>query len=354
MRQRLVAYVALAALLGGALAVPAARAQMDSRDAIALQNQILELRHQMQVLQDQVARGGGSGGGGGGGGGGFLGLGGGGQAPAAGAGNDLVPQLLSRVQALEEEVRRLRGQMDDLQNASQRQYEDLNKQIGDLRFRVGQSAGGASLAAPAPVPAPAPSGLGAGAAAGGYAAPPPPAYAPPGYPPPGYAPPSYAPAYAPPPTLSPGPSTLGTVPAAPPPTAAAPAAPGTAPRTPETAIQQGYAALARRDYPGAEAAAREVLQNSRTSPRAYDAQFLLARALEGKRDYAQAAIAFDDTYNRTHTGAHAEEALLGLAGSLSAIGEKRAACETLAKLSHEFPNAHADEVRSARARFACS
>src|SRR5689334_15817587 len=37
-----------------------ARAQVESREGIALQNQILELRRQMQTLQDQGARGSGS------------------------------------------------------------------------------------------------------------------------------------------------------------------------------------------------------------------------------------------------------------------------------------------------------
>ena len=50
-------------------------------------------------------------------------------------------------------------------------------------------------------------------------------------------------------------------------------------------MQEGNAALARRDYPAAEQAAREVLAGSRTSPRAYDAQFLLAQALMGQRQY---------------------------------------------------------------------
>src|SRR5208283_24375 len=117
MRQRLVACVAVGALLAGSVCTPPARAQMDSRDAIALQNQILELSHELQVLQAPVA------------------------------GGELVPQLLSRVQALEEEVRRLRGELDDLQNASQRQYADLTKQIGDLKFRLGQSGAGAHASA---------------------------------------------------------------------------------------------------------------------------------------------------------------------------------------------------------------
>ena len=37
-----------------------ARAQVESREGIALQNQILDLRRQMQALQDQSGRGGGS------------------------------------------------------------------------------------------------------------------------------------------------------------------------------------------------------------------------------------------------------------------------------------------------------
>ena len=109
--------------------------------------------------------------------------------------------------------------------------------------------------------------------------------------------------------------------------------PGPVRRTPELAIQEGNAALARRDYPAAEQAAREVLSGNRTSPRAYDAQFLLAQALMGQRQYSQAAIAYDDAYNRSREGSHAPDALLGLANSLIAINEKKAACDTLTKLA---------------------
>jgi TolA-binding protein len=113
-------------------------------------------------------------------------------------------------------------------------------------------------------------------------------------------------------------------------------------RTPELAMQEGNAALARRDYPAAEQAAREVLTGNRTSPRAYDAQFLLAQALMGERQYSQAAIAYDDTYNRSRKGQHAPDALIGLANSLIAINEKKAACDTLSKLRIEFPAPHPD------------
>ncbi len=108
-------------------------------------------------------------------------------------------------------------------------------------------------------------------------------------------------------------------------------------------MQEGTAALGRRDYTTAEQAAREVLTSSRTSPRAYDAQFLLAQALMGQRQYSQAAIAYDDTYNRARKGAHAPDALLGLANALIAINEKKAACDSLAKLRSDYTTLRPDQ-----------
>lgn len=268
-----------------------AQAQVESREGIALQNQILELRRQVQELQDRSNRGGGTPT--------YLGRG---NYPAPSSGSsDLVAQLLSRVDALEEQVRQLRGRIDETQNQVQRQGADLGKRIDDMAFQVQNPQGGM----------------------------PPVQGAPPGP--------------AQPPTLSSPPGSLALMP---PPSAlgGSPPQPGLPPvrRTPELALQEGNAALARRDYPAAEQAAREVLGSSRTSPRAYDAQFLLAQSLMGQRQYSQAAIAYDDTYNRARKGAHAPDALLGLANALIAINEKKAACDTLTKLHAEYPNPHAD------------
>ncbi len=272
-----------------------ARAQIDSREAIALQNQILDMRRQMQALQDQVARGGG---------GSPTYLSRGASAPPAGGANDLVAQLLSRVDALEEQVRQLRGRTDETANQVQRLGADLSKRIDDQAFQaqnsqeIGQPPRGA----------------------------PPPAQS-------SQFPPSSNLALTPPPTSLGGPYAAGPRPP--------PGSPGV-PRTPEVAMQEGNAALARRDYQTAEQAAREVLTGSRTSPRAYDAQFLLAQALLGERQFPQSAIAYDDTYNRARKGAHAQDAMLGLANSLIAINEKKAACDTLVKLRTEFPSPRPD------------
>ncbi len=260
-------------LAGLAFAGPA-RAQMDSREAIALQNQILELRRDLQGLQVQrggsalappVPRGGNSG------------------------GSELAAQLLDRVAQLEDEVRRLRGQLDEQANASRRQADDLAKQIADLNFRLQNSAG--SQGAPAE------------------------------------------------------PST---------PPSAGPAA--SVRRRPELAMQEGNAALARRDYLVAEGAAREVLAGGRNAARAGDAQFLLAQALMGKRDYAGAAVAYDDAYNRSRNGSRAPDALLGLANALGGLNDRAASCAALDRLRAEFPSPRSDvreAAAAARGRSGC-
>ncbi len=267
---------------------------MDSREGIELQHQLLELKRDVQTLRDQMARGGSSAS----------------AAPSRGSSdsNEITVQLLSRVESLEGQVRRLRGQVDEVANQTQRQGDDLNKKIGDLNFRV-QSLEPGGGAAPARAPAPSATA------------------------------PAAAPAYVPP------------APSAPP---SAPAVAGR--RTPEVALQEGSAALARRDYVAAEAAAREVLTNNRTSPRAYDAQLLLAQALSGRKEFSQAAIAYDDAYKRNRKGARAPDAMLGLANSLNAIGERRAACATLVDLRNEFPNPRPDlkeSIAAANQRAGC-
>ena len=266
----------MAALLCASTLVRPAHAQLDSREAISLQNQILELRHEMQQ----------------GGGGGAPVAPPVGAAPAdaapggdAQAGAGLTPQLLDRVSTLEGQVRDLRGQIDQLNNQVQQQNAALSKQIGDLGFAVQQGHGGAPAAVPEQ----------AGAA-----------------------------------------------------TVSAPqAAPRPERRTPENALQHGNAALARRDYAGAQADAREVLAGPR-GPRQVDGQFLLAQSFAGQHQYQQAATAYYDVYTRAPHSTRAPDALLGVSASLLALGDKGDACQALQKLRVEFPSP-APRVRSAAA-----
>ena len=405
--------MSLLAALPLMLAAPVtAHAQMESREGIALQNQLYQLRQEIQMLRGEVGRGGGGGGG------------------------DIAAQLLSRVQSMEEQVRQLRGRIDETRNLHERHHADLLKRIEDLTFQIGlQSRGTASSSAlipppaappaappvresvaPRPVPDPArplaegvprPDILQGGPdisqvrpepplrpepAVRPEPAPrpeppprivmpvppvlvPPPPRQPqsftfnqapepmrevqPPFPPPRIDPPPpvipagppSAARVEPPPVVRPDPPRPPPRPAPPPrETASAPPPPADvtataiAPggkRTPEMALQEGHAALARRDYTAAERAAREVMAN-RASPRAYDGQLLLAQSLSGQKQFAQSAIAFDDAYNRSHKGRHAQDALLGLAGALTAINERKAACDTLSRLRTEFPQVRAD------------
>jgi TolA-binding protein len=279
MAPRAALLAALAAL--PLLAAPAA-AQMDSREGIALQNQILELRRDL----DAVRRGGAaaptpvprSGGG----------------APPS----ELVQQLLARVGELEEQVRRLRGQLDVAENSNRRLTEDIEKLRGDMDFRLQQLEGGGRGGAPRP-----PQG------------------------------PAAAPAPAPQPQQP----------------------PATGPRPAERAIADGQAALGRRDYTVAEAAAREVLRG-RPGPRAQDANILLGESLLGQRQFQNAALAFNEAYTANRRSARAPEALLGLSNAFAGFGARREACDTLDQLRSEFPTLAAPmttRVADARRRGQC-
>ncbi len=263
------------------LAALPAHAQMETREGIALQNQILELRRDIQALRSDQGRAPSVSS--------SSSLGGGrGAAPVGAGGGEMTAQLLERVDRIENAVRQINGRIDEVDNARSRQGADLAKQIGDLQFKIDNTTPGARPAAPA---APA-SSVGSQA-----------------------------------------PTPLGALPVTP---------GGSAKRTPELALQEGNAALARRDYTVAEASAREVIASGKASPRGYDAQFLLAQAMSGQRNYPQAAVAFGDTYERSKTGAHAQDSLVGLAGSLSSLGEKRSACAALDTLKAQFPSPRQD------------
>ncbi|MBO1079647.1 hypothetical protein [Roseomonas haemaphysalidis] len=270
-----------APLLPMLMAAPA-MAQMDSREGIALQNQILQLRNELE----QVRRSGG--------GGSYV-------APPASSGRgagggspELTGQLLDRVNQQDEEIRRLRGRADEAEYRSRSLQQQVEKLQGDMDFRLQQLEGGGGGRAPA-------------AAA---------------------------------------PASPSAAPAAPPAAAA--------PRTAERALSDGQAALNRRDYAAAEAAAREVATGR--GARAQDGQVLLGDALLGKRDFSNAAIAYDDAYKRNRQSGRAPEALIGLANSFIGLNAKREACDTLDNLRSEFPRLSgsvAERAAQARQRGGC-
>lgn len=297
----------LAALLAAPMVLaPPARAQVETREGIALQNQILQLRQEMEALRRggagaQPAPSGGSS---------VLGFGGAAPRPAQqqqAPQGELVGQLLDRVSRLEEELRSVRGRAEQAEFRERELRERVEKLTGDVDFRFQQMEaarpGGAAPAATPPRPA----------AAAAAATPP---------------------------------AQAGAAPQA---------QPAALARPPQRALQEGQAALARRDFAGAEAAAREVIA-ARDSARAADAQILLGDALSGKRDFAAAAIAYDDAFRRNQQGTRAPEAMLGVANALIGLNNNRDACGQLGDLRSRFPNLSgplAERVADARRRAQC-
>lgn len=126
---------------------------IESREAIALQNQIAELRRDIASLRDRVASAGAAG----------SSLGGASStprpSPSQAPPGDLAATLLERVAIIEEELRTLRGRVETQGNALERLTADTRKGLDDLDFRLQQMAtpttqGGAGARPPAQGAAP--------------------------------------------------------------------------------------------------------------------------------------------------------------------------------------------------------
>ncbi len=265
MRHHLLACAAFAALLPVA---SFAQPLIQSQEGIALQNEILQLRQQVQQLQGNA------------GGSGSSMLGGSYAPPPAasssaaskGAQGDLVAKLLTQVQQLQSQVQDLSGKLSVLQNQVNTQHDQTEKEIGDLKFQISNGASGAPASAPSmPPPPPAPSAKSAPAA------------------------------------------------------------------HPAATLKSAEDAYAKHDYASAAAQARAVVAQDKKGDEATHAQYLLAQALAAGGKPQDAAIAYDDAYNRDRAGPYAPHALLGLARSLADIHQNEAACDTLSSLNSQFP-----------------
>ncbi len=207
----------------------------------------------------------------------------------------VVASLLNQVQQLQAQVQTLNGEVDTLQNQVNTQHAATEKEIGDLKFAMTNPAPGAATPA-API---------------------------------------VAPPVAPP-------ATTPTAPVA---------------TDGKAQLHDAQQAIIRGDYKQAETDTRAILAKSKTSPEAYQAQFILAQSLYGQSRPQDAAIAFDDTYNHDRTGKYAPQSLLGLANSLTSIHQEMAACSTLSSLNSQFPTPPAGlapRIAAAEKRAHCS
>jgi tol-pal system protein YbgF len=333
-------YVRLAILLGLALAAAGAPARGQDRST---QERLDRLERDLNMLQRQVYRG----------------------VPPP----PLVPgdpaaavNAQLRLDHLENEVRELTGRVEEFANQVEQVRQRLERVSGDVETRFGEAAGpaGGPLAAtgqalrpapgspprrpvpldrPGPVPAspddePPPF---ASAGRSGPLAAAPPAGAPPGGGP--------APIYGtltPPGTLPVGPRA---VPTGPPPTDLAGAVPAMRPATgaalPAGSTMEQYnhalGLLKQANYSAAEAALKAFVEQHPKDPMAGNAQYFLGDIHFERREYAEAAADFAESYKRFPKGAKAADNLLKLGMSLARINRKQDACTAFARLDQDFP-----------------
>ena len=158
---------------------------------------------------------------------------------------------------------------------------------------------------------------------------------------PGYAAP--APAYgAPPQTAALPPPPAGT--ALPPPPPRNPNATGTLATLPPSATPRdefdlAYGYVLHKDYALAEQAFRDFLKKYPGDARAADANYWLGETLFQRQKYHDAAELFLLVSRDHGTAPKAPDALLRLGQSLAQLGEKDAACGSLAEVGRKYPRA---------------
>jgi tol-pal system protein YbgF len=142
-------------------------------------------------------------------------------------------------------------------------------------------------------------------------------------------------------------------------TAGLPAAPPLATSlsgSPRDEYDLAYGYILTGDYDLAEQSFQNWLAAFPGDQQVADAQFWLGESHFQQREYREAANAFLDVYQDAQQSPKAADALLKLGMSLAALGEKSAACATLAEVGRKYPQASAaliDRVKDEADRTGC-
>lgn len=293
------ALVVLSLLLLGALA-PAAQAQ----DAASMRNELNRLRQDVADLQRQMAggsRGGSSS-----------------ERPAVNTvgSETAAAQLKVQVDQMDQELRAMVGQIEQLGFQVSQVNTRLEKLVADVDFRLSALERGGAAAplgggAPAASPRPAQSGsLGGSDLDGGMSELPPP---------PGAAV-----------------STLEGSRTPPPP-------PGISATLPQGSPEEQYAAafgyLRTGDYVAAAAGMEQFIKNNPKHELAGNAVYWLGETYYVRKDYARAATYFLDGFQKYPQSRKGPDNLLKLGMTLAALEHKAEACKALAQVSKKYPQA---------------
>lgn len=244
--------------------------------------------------------------------------------PPANVQNDTVAnqqsELLMRVERIENQLRVLTGQIEQLQYRNQQ----LEQQLG------ARGTGGVPpAAATAPRPPVTPPVAATGRRSDAFEPSEDPAA--PGVPQPLGSPTSASVA---PPRPAGAPLDIGSGAQRPPVAAGVAAA-----STPKDLYDLGYSYVQRQDYPQAEQTFKQFLQTYPTDRLTPDATFMLGETLYLRQTYKEAAEQFLQVSTKYPNFTRAPDALLRLGQSLAALNEREAACATFAEVDRKFPRA---------------
>jgi tol-pal system protein YbgF len=284
----------LVALSGGA------RAQGTADQALS--DRLDRLERDMNMLQRQV----------------YRGSSGTAPVPNSGGGPSALDTQLQTSQ-IEDQMRQITGQIEEITNDIGQLKQRLDKLSSDvdLRFSALEHGGAALPSAPPPDQPKPPPGGGANPAA----------------------PPSRSGTLG---TLTAPAATAAPPPAAPPPAQTAAAGAGLPSGTAQEQYNYAFGLLRQANYPAAQQALRSFIQRFPNDPLSGNAQYWLGETYYVSKDYANAATAFAEGYEKYPKGAKAADDLLRLAMSLGNLGQKQDACRAYARLDRDFPTAAAN------------
>jgi len=250
---------------------------------------------------------------------------------------DAQSELVVRVERLENQLRQLTGQIEQLQFRNQQLENQLRGQQDGGPARTAPvggpqaGAGGAPGLSPVPIVPRAPGAATAGRRNDAFD--PSETSAAPGAPQPLGSPASSSAGLVRPPVgptdLAPGavPGSMGAV------------ASGTPSGTSKELFDAGYGAIQRQDYAGAEQTLRQFLQTYPSDRLIPEATYFLGESLFQRQDYKDAAENFLQVSTKFPNAPRAPEALLRLGQSLAGLNEREAACATLGEVDRRYPRA---------------
>lgn len=235
------------------------------------------------------------------------------------------PPAPQKYDDMEQSLRRLTGEVEQLTFDVKRLQEQYATFQRDTQFRLSALEGGAPASFSGLTPAPAPQGP----AAGGPSAM------------------ALNPAPGAPKGVAPGPGTLGTIPAG---TAAALAA-APAVGTPDDQYNAALNLLSKQQYPEAQTAFRAFAAANPKHRLAGTAQFFAADIDFVQKNYPAAAQGFTTVLRGFPTSPRAPDAMLKLGLSLLQAGDKKNGCLTLGAIKQKYPSANGEILnRAGRAR----